>query len=131
MKYFINLEYIISISCSIFSMKLFDLNKNGSIEFLEFLGAIACCRYKKNPRKIKPLFSALDTNNDVLISVEDIKRFYKIFSSDDQPDDSCLNLVIMKLDTRYSDTNGDGNINRSEFSANFQIFERHSSSIRI
>ena len=77
-------------------MKLFDLNKNGSIEFLEFLGAIACCRYKKNPRKIKPLFSALDTNNDVLISVEDIKRFYKIFSSDDKPDDSCLNLLIQK-----------------------------------
>ena len=145
MKYFSNLEYIIgifiniefsvnfSLSTTHFYMKLFYLKrcvlmgiKDGSIEFLEFLGAIACCRYKKSPSKtkIKQMFAALDTNNGSLLSVEYIKRFGKIFFSDDQPDDSNLSSLIQKLDT-----NCDGNINLSEFSANKQIYERHSSSI--
>ena len=70
------------------------------------------------------MFAALDTNNDSLLSLEYIKRFGKIFFSDDQPDDSNLSSLIQKLDT-----NCDGNINLSELSANKQIYERHSSSI--
>ena len=111
-----------------FYMKVYDLNKNGSIEFPEFLEVISYLRYKKKPNEtqIKQMFTALDKNNKGLISVDDIKRFYKIFSSDDLPDDNSMNSLIQQLDL-----NGDGKINFSEFSANYKKFERHSSNIRM
>ena len=111
-----------------FYMKVYDLDKNGSIEFPEFLEVIAYLRYKKKPNKtqIKQMFTALDKNNKGVISVEDIKRFYKIFSYDDLPDDNSINKLIQQLDI-----NGDGKINLSEFSANYKKFERHSSNIRM
>ena len=111
-----------------FYMKVYDLNKNGSVEFPEFLEVISYLRYKKKPNatQIKQMFTALDKNNKGLISVDDIKRFYKIFSSDDLPDECSLNSLIQQLDT-----NGDGKINLSEFSANYNKFERHSANIRM
>ena len=111
-----------------FYMKVYDLNRNGSIEFPEFLEVIAYFRYKKKPNdiQIKQMFRALDKNNKGLIAAEDIKRFYKIFASDDLPDETSLNTLIQELDT-----NGDGEINYTEFSKNYKKFEIHSSNIHM
>ena len=72
------------------------------------------------------MFRALDKNKQGVISSEDLKRFYKIFSSDDLPDESSLNLLIQQLDI-----NGDGKISFTEFSKNYKMFEKHSSNIRM
>ena len=111
-----------------FYMRVYDLNRNGLIEFPEFLEMIAYFRYKKKPNHIQreQMFRALDKNNKGLLSGDDIKRFYKIFSGDDLPDENTLNDLVHKLDT-----NGDGQINYLEFSRNYQKFEKHSSNIHI
>ena len=111
-----------------FYMHVYDLDQNGSIEFPEFLEIIAYFRYKQKPNQIqiKQMFRALDNEKQGVISVEDLKRFYKIFSSDDLPDEISLNLLIQQLDI-----NGDGKINFTEFSKNYRIFEKHSSNIRM
>ena len=111
-----------------FYMHVYDLDQNGSIEFPEFLEIIAYFRYKKKPNQIqiKQMFRALDKNKQGVISSEDLKRFYRIFSSDDLPDESSLNLLIRQLDI-----NGDGKISFTEFSKNYKMFEKHSSNIRM
>ena len=111
-----------------FYMRVYDLNMNGSIEFPEFLEMIAYFRYKKKPNHIQreQMFKALDKDNKGLISGDDIKRFYKIFSSDDLPGELSLHDLVQKLDT-----NGDGQIDYLEFSRNYQNFEKHAANIHI
>ena len=111
-----------------FYMKVYDLNGNGSIEFPEFLEVIAYFRYKKKPSQtqIKQIFRALDKDNKGLILADDLRRFYKIFSGDDLPEESDLDALIQALDI-----NGDGKINYSEFYKNYQKFERQSSNIHM
>ena len=111
-----------------FFMKVYDLDGNGSIEFPEFLEMIAYFRYKKKPNdtQIRQLFRALDRDNKGLILVDDLRRFYKIFSADDLPEDTDLDAIIQSLDI-----NGDGKINYFEFSNNYIKFERQLSNIDI
>lgn len=72
------------------------------------------------------MFRALDRENKGLISADDLRRFHKIFSADDLPDDANLDALIQDLDI-----NGDGEISYSEFLKNYKKFERHLSNIHL
>lgn len=106
-----------------FLLRMYDMDQSGSLEFPEFLQIHAFVTYDINPTTdyIKQMFRALDKDNKGFVSVDDIKRFCRIFKTvDGVPyDESKANDVIKKLDL-----NGDGEINYSEFIINFFQFKQ-------
>ena len=111
-----------------FYMKVYDFDRNGIIEFPEFLEVLAYFRYKKNPNvaQIKQIFRALDLDNKGLISADDLRRFHSIFSEGTLLDEATLEELIYKLDT-----NKDGYIDYSEFFMNYKMFENHATTINM
>ena len=106
-----------------FLMQVYDMDDSGSLEFPEFLQIHAFVTYGVNPTTdyIKQLFRALDKDRKGFISVEDIKRFCRIFKSvDGVPyDEMKADELIKKLDI-----NGDGKIKYSEFLINYYQFKK-------
>ena len=110
-----------------FYMKVYDVDRNGFIEFPEFLEVVAYFLYNKKPNNIaiRGIFRALDKDNKGLVSVDDLRRFHQMFSHDELLDGNKLDELITVLDT-----DGDGNINYSEFLKNYEKFESQCSKIR-
>ena len=106
-----------------FLLRLYDMDDSGTIEFPEFLQIHAFVTYGVHPNDdyIKRLFLALDKDGKGFICVDDIKRFCRTFKSiDGVPyDETKVDELIKKLDT-----NGDGEINYSEFINNFSHFNK-------
>ena len=109
-------------------MKVYDFDRNGIIEFPEFLEVQSYFRYGKNPNvvQIKQIFRALDLDNKGLISADDLRHFHSIFSEGTLLDETELEELIYKLDT-----NKDGYIDYSEFFMNYKMFESHATTINM
>jgi Ca2+-binding EF-hand superfamily protein len=106
-----------------FLMRVYDMDDSGSLEFPEFLQIHAFVTYAVNPTTeyIKHVFRALDKDGKGFISVDDIKRFCRIFKAvDGVPyDEMKADELIKKLDL-----NGDGKIKYSEFLINYYQFKK-------
>ena len=106
-----------------FYMKVYDLNKNGSIEFPEFLEMMAFFDYNKEPLdvQITTMFEALDKDQDGLVSSRDILILWNIFiySNEQVPFVPSLNEVkdlLLKFEL-----DKDGKIEYSKFVAQFDF----------
>merc|ERR1712066_1175792 len=103
-------------------MRLMDLDANGSIEFHEFLEMAAFWEYNKRitEAKIKQMFSALDRDNNGVLSIGEVKKFcdmvYEI--NENRPSSEDIQKLIQKLDA-----NGDGQIDCQEFMKGYTEFE--------
>ena len=100
-----------------FTMKLMDLDRNGTVEFHEFLEMVAFLDFNKGITewKIKQFFRALDADGNGVLSADELRRFYKVMAT-------CVvlnsnvktNDEIEKLISSL-DSNGDGSIDCEEF----------------
>jgi len=103
-----------------YMMRVMDLDKSGTIEFLEFLEVASFFDYNKESyeNQVKRMFAALDKNNDGYLSVEEIKQLWRIFSQDncDIPSEEDLLEILDKLDV-----NGDGMVEYHEFLDHFDF----------
>ena len=97
-----------------FTMKLMDLDCNGSVEFHEFLEMVAFLDFHKGVTewKIKQFFRALDTDGNGVLSADEIRNFYKMISglNTQVPSNDEIETLIQSLDA-----NGDGRIDCEEF----------------
>ena len=106
-----------------FMMRLMDLDANGSIEFHEYLEMAAFWEYNKRitESKIKQMFSALDRDNNGVLSIGEVKKFcnmvYEI--NENRPSSEDIQKLIQKLDA-----NGDGQIDCQEFMKGYTEFEK-------
>ena len=103
-----------------YMMRVMDLDKSGTIEFIEFLEVASFFEYNKDTyeSQVKRMFKALDKNDDGYLSVEEIKQIWAIFSQDncDIPGEEELLEILKKCDV-----NGDGKVDYNEFLAHFDF----------
>ena len=97
-----------------FMMKLMDVDRNGTVEYSEFLEIMACLSYHKgiNKRTAAQYFRALDKDGDGFLSVEEIQNFYEIMGCADgkvRTQEQVEELV------QSLDIDRDGKINFEEF----------------
>lgn len=98
-----------------FMMRLMDADRNGTVEFHEFLEIMAFLNYNKglNARTAGQFFRALDKDGDGYLTVEEIKYFYEMMGKDTEDKGPC-NSEIEAL-VQSLDTDGDGKIDFEEF----------------
>ena len=98
-----------------FMMRLMDADRNGTVEFHEFLEIMAFLNYNKglNARTAGQFFRALDKDGDGYLTVEEIKYFYEMMGKDEEGKEPC-NSEIEAL-VQSLDTDGDGKIDFEEF----------------
>ena len=103
-----------------YMMRMMDLNNNGTVEFPEFLEMVAFFEYNKDPYEvqIRQMFKALDKDNDGVLSTEEIRQLWNIFTNDnyDLPSEEEIEDIVKALDI-----NGDGKIDYNEFMAQFDF----------
>ena len=91
---------------------LYDVNKDGKIDFYEYLKAMAEIGYEKGEPKlgIMQLYRAFDKNKDGVISKEEIKLGFLLPS----PVDKIAEQLMCEMFGDF-DKDGDGKINEEEF----------------
>merc|ERR1712018_527673 len=100
-----------------FILKLMDLDRNGTVEFHEFLEMVAFLDFNKGIKewKIKQFFRALDADGNGVLSADEIRRFYKVMEkcavlNSKVPSNDEIEKLISSLDS-----DGDGKIDCEEF----------------
>jgi len=100
-----------------FILKLMDLDRNGTIEFHEFLEMTAFLDFHKGitSEKIKRFFRALDADGKGFLIADEVRRFYTHMENC-----AVLNSKVPSKDeidhlTSALDFNGDGKIDCEEF----------------
>eukprot|EP00831_Metopus_contortus_P029604 TRINITY_DN24341_c0_g1_i1.p2 TRINITY_DN24341_c0_g1~~TRINITY_DN24341_c0_g1_i1.p2 ORF type:complete len:127 (-),score=28.15 TRINITY_DN24341_c0_g1_i1:110-460(-) len=86
-------------------MKLIDINKNGVIDYNEFLMANLGYKNILAEEKLKQAFDFYDENKNGVITLNELKRVFGSFCSEEQI------LALMA----EADTNGDNEITFEEF----------------
>ena len=91
---------------------LYDLNKDGTIDFLEYLSAMTEIKYEKGDSRlgIMQLYQILDKNKDGSISKEEIKLAFLLPS----PVDKIAENLMRELFNDF-DKDKDGKITQIEF----------------
>ena len=86
-----------------------DMDKNGAINYTEFIAASMNEVITKDYNKIKAAFKFFDTNNDGIIDHKDLQ---KIMESND---DMTIDEKVLKEVIKECDVNNDGQIDYAEF----------------
>merc|ERR1712020_743692 len=88
-----------------FTVKLMDLDCNGTVEFHEFLEMVAFLDFNKGITewKIKRFFRALDADGNGVLSADEIRKFYKIMATcavlnNTAPSNDDIEKLITSLD---------------------------------
>ena len=100
-------------------MRLMDHDYDGSIDFPEYMKIIAVLDYKKAPHQyhFRQMFKALDKNKDGVISSQEVKSLWSLFTDHvDMPDLEEIEDIMQELDA-----NKDGKISYEEFVAKIKI----------
>ncbi|XP_054269129.1 uncharacterized protein LOC128990658 [Macrosteles quadrilineatus] len=90
------------------TMKTLDSDKNGTIDFEEFIGYIAWSRQMRVEESIKYAFGTFDRNKDGLINKDELRE--ALVSLGVMPNEVLLNNIML-----VSDVDSDGNITMSQF----------------
>ena len=86
-----------------------DMNKNGRIDFTEFLLANINQETDFNKQNLKSAFDNFDCDNNETLTAEELFKWLSEIS-DDISDQKIVNKIIKEMDK-----NGDGAINFEEF----------------
>jgi len=89
--------------------QVYDINKNGTISWNEFVGAVALVTKGSFEEKVSLVFNSFDANGDGKVTRDELAKAVRLFSDEGS---DFVNKVF-----KSCDKNGDGSINNAEFTA--------------
>ena len=104
-------------------MKMMDLDKNGTVEFHEFLEMVAFFEYNEAPYEIQivQMFKALDKDDAGYVSVEDIQHLWSIFTNDVSDDEQLPSKNEVEKIIKNLDKSENGKIDYNDFISQFDF----------
>ena len=97
--------------------RMYDTNKDGFIDFREFMMALFVMSHGSSEENLKQLFRVFDINNDGNIDLDEMKRLVKdLLRHDGELKDRKRVESLSESAFTEMDENNDGKINQEEFS---------------
>jgi len=97
--------------------RMYDTNKDGFIDFREFMMALYVMSHGSSEENLKQLFRVFDINNDGNIDLDEMKRLVKdLLKHDGESKDIKKVKSLSECAFSEMDENNDGKVNQEEFS---------------
>merc|ERR1712241_479067 len=98
--------------------RMYDSNKDGSIDFREFMIVLYVMSNGTPEENLKQIFRVFDINNDGSLSPQELKRIvhdlFQMFPQKDNPDKASQKTLAIEA-FKEMDANADGRVSQEEF----------------